>query len=66
MKRYYLFAGSHYYPAGGANDLVGTFETLELVKQAIDEDKAKDDLNHYPWEWYHVLDIQTGEVMDKV
>lgn len=29
MKRYWVFAYENYYPGGGTNDLVGTFETKD-------------------------------------
>jgi hypothetical protein len=28
-KRFMLFAGSHYYPSGGMNDYVRSFDTVE-------------------------------------
>lgn len=32
---YWLFAGDDYYPAGGINDFVGTFDTIEEAKDAF-------------------------------
>ncbi len=31
MKRYMLFGFDHYYPRGGMNDLIGTFDSKEEV-----------------------------------
>lgn len=54
MKRYLVFAGLDYEPSGGANDLVGSYETCAEALR-----------NHAPlpsdW-WGHVLDTHTGEV----
>ncbi len=32
MKRYLAFVMDHYYPAGGWNDLKGSYDTLEQAK----------------------------------
>ena len=52
-KRFMLFAGRNYYPSGGMDDYVGSFDT---VAQAISNIGSKD--------WMHVLDSKTGEVYD--
>lgn len=31
MVKYALFSGEHYYPSGGAKDLVGVYDTLEAA-----------------------------------
>jgi len=52
MKRYLLFAGSSYYPAGGWSDLAGNYDTLaEAVDAAV---ALKDD-------WYKIIDTTTME-----
>ena len=53
MKRYALFAGDTYYPAGGWGDFEGSFDTPEQAKQAAEA------LGH--GDWWHVIDLQTGE-----
>jgi len=51
MKRYLLFAGDSYYPGGGAADFIEDFES-------IDDAKA----HHVRCDWFHIIDIHTGEV----
>lgn len=50
MKRYWLFAGDNYYPAGGMSDLVGMFDTLT------------DCIENFPkrHDWWHIFDTKTG------
>jgi len=52
MKRYLLFAGPHYYPAGGTADLIGDFDTMVLVIKETRGIRA---------DWWNVLDTQTGQ-----
>lgn len=52
MKRFLLFCGSHYYPGGGWNDFVGSFDA---VADAYAEARS---LNQ---DWYHVVDSTIGE-----
>lgn len=51
LKRFALFMGDHYYPRGGWQDFKGTYETLV---EALKENRSGSD-------WYHVVDLQTGE-----
>jgi hypothetical protein len=52
VRRYLLFAGEHYYPQGGAEDLVGDFDTLEEAWGAAP---------YIGNQWRQVLDLETGE-----
>jgi hypothetical protein len=52
MKRFYLFAGYNYYPAGGWDDFNDSFDSVD---EAIKIGKE------HPGDWYHVIDSQTGE-----
>jgi hypothetical protein len=52
MKRYLLFAGPHYYPAGGVDDLIGDFNTMVHIVKEIRDIRA---------DFWNVLDTQTGE-----
>ncbi len=36
MKRYIVFAYDRYYPAGGLNDVKGTFDTYAEAAQFVD------------------------------
>lgn len=54
MKQFLLFAGPRYYPGGGWQDFVDSFDTLEeaVVVGTPDEDD---------WgKWFHVIDATTG------
>ena len=53
---YLLFAGDFYYPGGGMNDLVGSFDSVE---EAIEAGKQN--------EWYHVVQVMHGgfEVIER-
>ena len=51
---YLLFAGDHYYPSGGAEDLQGRFDTLEDAVTAHKSDKYE-----YDGGWAHVLCVDS-------
>jgi hypothetical protein len=62
MNRYLLFAGYDYYPSGGWNDFRGDFENLDVaVDQARQGDKMWGAKSRRDWDWWHVIDIQTGQ-----
>ncbi len=67
MKRYWLFGGLKYYPCGGIEDLVGTFNTtgevLKFIENAEAEGVAR--LGCIPTyisdlDWWHVFDLEEG------
>jgi hypothetical protein len=58
MKRYALFAGSWYYPAGGWDDLIGIYDTIE---EAAAVAAAKDDPAMSFW--FHVVDLTSGKTV---
>lgn len=58
MKRYLLFVGDFYYPAGGWNDYKGCYATLEEAKDA--GFKLQTDCS-----WAHIVDINAGEIVFK-
>ena len=62
MKRYALFGGLDYYPGGGWEDFIGTFDTIEEATRAVSgsggvpyESKPRDP------DWWHIVDLTTGE-----
>ncbi len=57
-KRYLLFRGSTYYPAGGWKDLAGQFDRLRDVVKVTSE-YAEDE----PYDWWHVIDTSTGKMI---
>ena len=45
--RYLLFAGEDYYPAGGFDDFVGSYDTMEQAKETSLDNKN----------WAHIVSI---------
>ena len=56
MKRYLLFAGDTYYPAGGWRDFLGHFDT---------EEEALDHLKTQPHDWWEIVDAELVEVVNR-
>ncbi|MBM6580983.1 hypothetical protein ILT44_12385 [Microvirga sp. BT689] len=58
MKRFLLFAGTEASKTVGVNGFAGDYETaLEAYVSLVD--------NQTPSEWWHILDTQTGEVVER-
>ena len=58
MKRYLLFSGDVYYPAGGWDDLVDTFDT-EKEAHEFGRELYKRNNN-----WFHIVDLELGRRTD--
>ena len=56
MKRYWLFTGDRFYPAGGMHDFDNSFDSIE---EAEDYVKAA----HKCMQWHHVVDMITGKIV---
>lgn len=57
MKRYFLFAGENYYPSGGFGDFRKDADNIEELKEVF--------FNEFKWcDWCHILDTQTGLIVD--
>lgn len=53
LKRFILFRCDYYYPSGGWNDFVGSFDTLEEANNiALKNFKSNN-------EWFHIIDLNT-------
>jgi hypothetical protein len=50
-KRFLVFRGNQYYPAGGFADFTGSFDTLD---EAIESFPQK-------YDWGEIVDLETGE-----
>jgi len=48
LKRYWVFAGDHYYPNGGMNDYRGCYDTMVEAVSNIGR-----------CDWWHILDTTT-------
>lgn len=54
MKRYLLFFGMDYYPAGGWSDFKGDFDTIEEADARFQQfEKSSSSLNG---RWYQIID----------
>lgn len=58
MKQYALFQYLGYYPSGGWNDFMGTFDSPEDALTYVNSPK-----NKYPEDYYQVVDLNNGEVV---
>lgn len=56
--RYVVFTGDTYYPIGGWYDNHSIFSTLEEAKEYIKQFTSKAD-------WWHLVDLQTGIVLEE-
>lgn len=62
MKRFLLFAGSHYYANGGWSDFRGWYDTVADAEAALPQSMAVSDPHPVDDDyWWHVVDSQTGE-----
>ena len=59
MKRYWLFTWDKYYPSGGMNDCRSSFHTVEEAKTYLL------DLSDTTYDYYQIVDSQTGNVMEE-
>lgn len=58
MKRFLLFAGPYYYPAGGWGDFQGDFDSIVAARRKLIEIPGE------MREWLQIIDSQTGEEVD--
>jgi hypothetical protein len=56
LKRYLVFAGDSYYPGGGWEDFVDSFDSLDEAHASAATAQEKSD-------WSHVVDTHTGQVV---
>ena len=62
-KRYLLFAGPDYYPAGGWRDLMGDYD--DPVPAVAEGKRLRKSRSMYRTDWWEVIDLETGEEIDK-
>lgn len=63
---YILFAGSTYYPSGGALDIKGIFDNLEKAEQCAEsfrESEHHDDWHHELCLWAHIYCLSTQKIV---
>ena len=61
MKRYLVFAGIDYYPAGGWNDFAGDADTLDEARQIVNLERRRPRL---PARWWQIVDTTTLKVVE--
>jgi hypothetical protein len=59
---YLLFAGDTYYAKGGFHDYKGIYGSVGSAQKAYSDLEENDPYNY---EWYHVVDANTFEIVDK-
>lgn len=65
MKRYLLFAGDTYYPAGGLGDLIDKFDTVEEARQdALKARYFEDGSGTWYFDWYQIVDANTLTIVE--
>lgn len=68
-RNYAVFAGSNFYPGGGAHDFLGCADDLNHAWKLVDEarDRAKEhgqgDMDAI--DWCHALDLASGELIER-
>lgn len=69
LKRFAMFFGNHYYPAGGWGDFQSSHDTLGEAEQAKGTllVKARSDTCERPFLttpcWWHIVDLQSGKII---
>ena len=65
MKRFMVFAGDVYYPAGGASDLlkVHAYDTVDEASAAIIDDWQSNRVRGHGCYWAHIYDTETDEIV---
>lgn len=58
LKRYLLFYGDNYYPFGGWEDFKGSFATPDEAMVGL---RSSGDWS----DWYHIVDSETGRIVQK-
>lgn len=53
---YIVYAGVEYYPLGGANDIIGFYETFDLSLQKFREIESD-------YDWIHILDVEIKQII---
>jgi hypothetical protein len=66
MKRYAAFAFDHFYPHGGFEDFIGTFDKIKDARAAVEERNYEVRYDQ-KWEFCthlgHVADLTTGKIV---
>lgn len=58
-----LFAGDAHYPAGGWDDLIGTFDTVAEARARFDRGRYPGETYNGDFEWGHIVDLTNAELI---
>lgn len=61
MIKYVVFAGEFFYPAGGWEDMVGVFITIEDARKLVSQNKRAWDRDN---KWYQIVDLMTWRIVE--
>ena len=65
MKGYLLFVFSEFYPEGGWDDFVGSYDTIEEARNHLGESGFNFDFDSkYQYQIYQIVDIFDGKIVD--
>jgi hypothetical protein len=56
---YLVFAGAHYYPAGGWDDFIGAYNTIEEAREAAAKATELSWVN-----WWQIVNIRSYTVVE--
>ena len=54
VKKYLVFGGWDFYPSGGMGDFIGTYDSIDECRIAIDDPD---------WDWWEIIDSKTMEAV---
>lgn len=64
VGRFLLFGGCKYYPSGGMDDLIGSYDTEAECVAAVDAHGAgKHAYEHF--DWWHIYDSESGKIVQR-
>ena len=55
--KYLLFAGEDFYPEGGFDDFINTFDSIEDAKEFVDANRGED------YKWAHIVDSKSFKIL---
>lgn len=60
MKNFLVFGFDRYYPGGGWEDFLETFDTFEESKTFVEEHRVKEKLfeDNDPFDFYQIVDLK--------
>lgn len=66
MNKFWLFAGSIYYPSGGMRDFRGEFDSVKDATEAFRTWCVERGTPTGQYEWAHVYSVETGNIVTEV